>query len=97
MIRQFADDLARVLYERGTRKGWGQPLCRTAIRKLKQLNQARKIEDMRVPPGNKLHPLSGKREGQWAVWVNDQYRLCFRFEGEDALEVEITDYHDDRR
>jgi proteic killer suppression protein len=97
MIRRFADDATRMLFEQGTRKGWGHSLCRTAVRKLKQLNYARKVEDMRAPPGNKLHPLTGKREGQWAVWVNDQYRLCFRFEGEDVVEVEITDYHDERK
>jgi proteic killer suppression protein len=97
MIRHFADDTTRILYERGTRKGWGEPLCRVAIRKLMQLNQARKVEDMRAPPGNKLHRLLGRREGQWAVWINDQHRLCFRFDGEDATEVEITDYHDDRK
>ncbi|HTV67562.1 MAG TPA: type II toxin-antitoxin system RelE/ParE family toxin [Rhizobiaceae bacterium] len=88
MIREFADDQTRRLFETGVRKGWGPSLCRSAVRKLLQLNQARKPEDMRAPPGNKLHPLLGNRKGQWAVWVNDQYRLCFRFDGEDAVDVE---------
>ncbi|MBX3576989.1 MAG: type II toxin-antitoxin system RelE/ParE family toxin [Rhizobiaceae bacterium] len=97
MIRHFADAATQTLYEKGTRRGWGHALCRTAIRKLKQLNFARSVDDMRSPPGNRLHALKASRDGQWAVWVNDQYRLCFRFEGEDAVEVEITDYHDDRK
>jgi proteic killer suppression protein len=46
-----------------------------------------------VPPGNKLHSLTKDREGQHAIWVNDQYRLCFRWDGKDAYDVEITDYH----
>ena len=71
----------------------GAGLCRTAVRKLDQLNQARKVEDMSTPPGNHLHPLKGDRKGQWAVRINDKYRLCFRFVGENAVEVEITDYH----
>jgi proteic killer suppression protein len=97
MIREFADADTRKLFEEGARKGWGPALCRSAVRKLLQLNFARKVEDMRSPPGNRLHKLVGRREGQWAVSINDQYRLCFRFEGEHAFEVEVTDYHDERR
>lgn len=51
------------------------------------------MEELRVPPGNRLHKLSGEREGQWAIRVNEQYRICFRFEGGDAYDVEATDYH----
>ena len=66
---------------------------RPALRKLKQLDLARRIEDMRVPPGNRLEPLSGDRAGYWSVRINDQFRLCFRWTGADAEDVEIVDYH----
>ncbi|WP_435050734.1 type II toxin-antitoxin system RelE/ParE family toxin [Desulfonatronovibrio magnus] len=51
------------------------------------------LEDLKVPPGNLLHPLSGNRQGQHAISINDQWRICFRFEGGDAYEVEVCDYH----
>lgn len=66
---------------------------RRAQRKLAQLDLAESAEDMATPPGNKLHKLGGGREGQWAVSINDQYRLCFRFEDGHAYDVEATDYH----
>ncbi len=66
---------------------------RAALRKLVQLDLAQIIEDMRAPPGNRLEPLSGNRAGQWSVRINDQWRVCFRFEDGHALDVEIVDYH----
>jgi proteic killer suppression protein len=65
---------------------------RPALRKLKQLDLARRIEDMRAPPGNHLEALRGDRAGQWSVRVNDQFRICFRW-NEGAEDVEIVDYH----
>ena len=64
-----------------------------AMRKLAMLNVAGRIEDLRIPPGNRLEALSGKRKGQWSIRINDQWRICFRFEGGNALDVEIVDYH----
>lgn len=64
-----------------------------AMRKLALLNIAGKIEDLRVPPGNRLEALKGKRKGQWSIRINDQWRVCFRFEDGSALDVEIVDYH----
>ena len=64
-----------------------------AIRKLDYLHLAKDVEDLRVPPGNRLHALSGNREGQFAIVINDQWRICFRFEDGDAFDVEICDYH----
>ncbi|MCX7058639.1 MAG: type II toxin-antitoxin system RelE/ParE family toxin [Proteobacteria bacterium] len=64
---------------------------RPALRKLKQWDVARRIEDMRAPPGNRLEPLKGQRVGQWSVRINDQFRLCFRWDGTDAVDVEIVD------
>lgn len=66
---------------------------RRAQRKLAQLDQVERVEELRLPPGNKLHKLGGERQGQWAIRVNDQYRICFRFEDGHAYDVEATDYH----
>ncbi len=66
---------------------------RPALRKLKQLELARRIDDLRAPPGNRLEQLKGNRAGQWSIRVNDQFRICFRWVGTDAEEVEIVDYH----
>ncbi len=65
---------------------------RPALRKLKQLDLARRLEDMRAPPGNRLEALRGDRAGQWSVRVNDQFRICFRWD-DGAEDVEIVDYH----
>lgn len=64
-----------------------------ARRKLRMLHNAQRIEDLRIPPNNRLEALKGKRAGQWSIRINDQWRVCFRFEGGDAFDVEITDYH----
>lgn len=61
--------------------------------RLQQLDAAGRIEDLRLPPSNRLEALKGKRAGQWSIRINDQWRLCFRFIDGDAYEVEITDYH----
>jgi toxin HigB-1 len=66
---------------------------RPALRKLKQLDLARRLEDLRAPPGNRLEPLRGDRAGLWSIRVNDQFRLCFRWTGADAEDVEVVDYH----
>ena len=66
---------------------------RPALRKLKQIDLARHIEDLRAPPANRLEPLKGNRAGQWSIRVNDQFRVCFRWTGSDAEDVEIVDYH----
>ncbi len=66
---------------------------RPALRKLKQLDLARRIEDLRAPPANRLEQLRGDRAGQWSIRVNDQFRICFRWTGADAEDVEIVDHH----
>ena len=63
------------------------------MRKLALLNAAGRIEDLGVPPGNRLEALKGKRQGQWSIRINDQWRICFRFEAGNAFDVEIVDYH----
>jgi proteic killer suppression protein len=64
-----------------------------ALRKLAMLNRAEKPEDLRIPPNNKLERLKRDRVGQWSIRINDQWRVCFRFEGGHAYDVEIVDYH----
>jgi proteic killer suppression protein len=68
---------------------------RRAVIKLEQLNEARELEELTKPPGNRLHRLAGVREGQWSISVNEQYRICFRFDEQtgDSHDVEVTDYH----
>ena len=66
---------------------------RGALRKLRQLQVAVKLSDLKVPPGNRLEPLKGKRKGQHSIRINDQFRLCFRWTSAGATDVEITDYH----
>ena len=66
---------------------------RIALRKLLLLDAAESLEDLRNPPGNRLEKLTGNRQGQHSIRVNDQWRICFRWSEGDAYEVEITDYH----
>ena len=66
---------------------------RSARRKLLMLNAANRIDDLRVPPGNRLEKLNGNREGQWSIRINDQWRICFRWAETDAYNAEIVDYH----
>ena len=70
-----------------------QQIQRAARRKLMLLHQARRLQDLRVPYGNRLESLKDDRVGQHSVRINDQWRLCFRWQGEDAFDVEIVDYH----
>lgn len=64
-----------------------------AMRKLAMLNRASCIEDLRIPPNNRLEMLKGDRAGQWSIRINAQWRICFRFEDACARDVEIVDYH----
>lgn len=64
-----------------------------AVIRLTQLNAAVRVEDLRLPPSNRLEALSGKRAGQWSIRINNQWRICFKFDKEGAYDVEITDYH----
>ena len=66
---------------------------RPTLHKMKQLDLSRRIEDLRAPPANRLEQLKGGRAGQWSIRVNDQFRICFRWTGSDAEDVEIVDYH----
>ena len=66
---------------------------RAALRKLRMLNRAENLNDLKVPPGNRLEALKGKRKRQHSIRINNQWRICFSWQDKDALDVEITDYH----
>lgn len=90
MIASFKCRNTESLYK-GRRIARFSSIETVAMRKLALLNIAGRIEDLRVPPGNRLESLGGKRKGQWSIRINDQWRVCFRFEGGNALDVEIVD------
>lgn len=92
MIRSYGDAATRQLFEADDRRRFGS-ISRIALRKLQQLNAVSNIEDMASPPGNRLEALRGRRRGQHSIRINDQWRVCFRWHGGHAYEVEIVDYH----
>lgn len=93
MIKTFADAQTQELYLTGKAKRVPPDVVARAVRKLEQVSAATRVDDLKVPPGNRLHPLDGDRRGQHSISVNDQWRICFRFEDGDAYEVEFCDYH----
>ena len=93
MIQSFADRHTERFYHSGTSRRLPAEIHKRATMRLLQLNAATRIEDLRMPPSNRLEQLRGDRAGQWSVRINDQWRVCFRFENGDAFDVEITDYH----
>lgn len=93
MIKSFADKLTQELYSKGKAKKFPSDVASRAARKLEYVHLAEQLEDLKVPPGNRLHALHGNRQGQHAISINDQWRICFRFEDGDAYDVEVCDYH----
>ncbi len=93
MIKSFANRHTRELYETGKSRRFPPELIRRAVRRLEYVDLATCLEDLKVPPGNRLHDLKGDRKGQHSISINDQWRICFRFVEGDAYDVEITDYH----
>ena len=93
MIKTFADRHTQELYATGKSRRFPPEIARRAARKLDYINAATCLDELKVPPGNRLHALTRERDGQHAIAVNDQWRICFRFADGDAHDVEITDYH----
>ena len=93
MIKNFKDAETQKIYQRQRSRKLPADIQLVALRKLRMINNSVSINDLRVPPANRLEKLSGNRAGQWSIRINDQWRVCFRWEGSDAFEVEITDYH----
>lgn len=93
MIRTFADRRTEVLFVTGAAARVPADLARRALRKLNYVHLATRLGDLRVLPGNRLHALKGDRDGQYAIAVNDQWRICFRWVDGEAYDVEFCDYH----
>jgi proteic killer suppression protein len=97
MIKSFFDegtaDIANGESTRAARKTLPVELHAIAEKKLALIEFAPRIEDLRIPPSNKLEPLHGARKGQWSIRINQKYRICFEWDGENAHNVEITNYH----
>ena len=94
MIRSYRNKDVRELFEDGKRlKGIPANVQRRAVSKLQMIYAARNLDDLKVPPGNRLERLKGDRRGQHSIRINDQYRVCFRWRDGDAYEVEVVDYH----
>lgn len=93
MIRNFKDGEAEKIFNRQRSRRLPAAIQQVALRKLRMLNRARTLQDLRVPPANRLERLSGDRAGQYSIRINDQWRVCFDWQEGDALNVEIVDYH----
>jgi proteic killer suppression protein len=93
VIRNFKDKETQKIFERSRSRKLPSGIQQVALRKLRMLNRAETLQDLRVPPANRLERLVGDREGQYSIRVNDQWRICFVWQDSDALDVEIVDYH----
>lgn len=93
MIRNFKDKEAESIFNRQRSRRLPPDIQQVALRKLRMLNRAQNLQDLRVPPANRLERLSGNRAGQHSIRINDQWRVCFTWEDGDAADVEIVDYH----
>lgn len=93
MIRRFRDREAKKIFQRKFSRKLPQDIQRRAFRKLRMLNRAKSLDDLRIPPNNRLERLRGDREGQYSIRINQQWRICFEWHDGDAFEVEIVDYH----
>jgi len=94
MIRSFADTETELVWSGRRSRKLAPDIQTVALRKLGMLNQARVLQDMRVPPGNRLEALNGSRKGQHSIRINDQWRICFEWQDGGPGNVQIVDYHD---
>ncbi|HEX8777325.1 MAG TPA: type II toxin-antitoxin system RelE/ParE family toxin [Rhodanobacter sp.] len=93
MIRNFADREAEKIWGRTLSRRLPADIQSVARRKLRMLANASVLDDLRIPPANRLEALKGQRKGQHSIRINDQWRVCFRWIDGDAHDVEIVDYH----
>jgi len=93
VIKGFADRNTERLFNREPVRRFPADLLHIMLRKLVALDAAEALEDLRVPPGNRLEKLKGRRSGQHSIRINDQWRICFTWKDGDATDVEIVDYH----
>lgn len=93
MIQNFKDKEVQKIFERQRSRKLPSEIQQVALRKLRMLNRAETLQDLRVPPANRLERLVGNRVGQYSIRINDQWRICFGWKDGDATDVEIVDYH----
>ncbi|MCG2783730.1 MAG: type II toxin-antitoxin system RelE/ParE family toxin [Anaerolineae bacterium] len=93
MIKTFKDAPTQKIYQRQPSRKLPPDIQQVALRKLRMINNATSLTDLRIPPANRLEKLSGDRAGQWSIRINDQWRICFVWRESDACDVEIVDYH----
>jgi len=93
MIQSFADEEAALIWSGRRSRKLPFDIQASALRKLRLLNQARALSDLRIPPGNRLEALKGERAGQYSIRINDQWRICFVWREGGPAHVEIADYH----
>ena len=93
MIHSFGSAETERFFATGKSRRFPPEILKRAAMRLIQLNGATRIEDLRLPPSNRLEALVHDRAGQWSIRINEQWRVCFRFKSGDAYDVEITDYH----
>ena len=93
MIRSFADKETEKIFHQIFSRRLPENIQKTALRKLIMLSNAKNLEDLRVPPANRLEALKGDRVGQYSIRINDQFRICFKFSDGDSYDVGIVDYH----
>ena len=93
MIRSFADRKTQQFYSTGKSRRYPPAIQTRAAMPLTQLDAATRLDDLRLPPSNRLETLKGDRIGQWSIRINDQWRICFRSEEGDAFDVQLVDYH----
>ena len=97
MIKTFnsvgTEDIFDGIASQADRRCCPRSIWSVARRKLDQINRVRDVNELKVPPGNRLERLKGGRQNQYSIRINQQYRICFTWEGSHAYEIEITDYH----
>ncbi|MFM7575407.1 MAG: type II toxin-antitoxin system RelE/ParE family toxin [Microcystaceae cyanobacterium] len=93
MIRNFKDKETQKIFERQRSRKLPSEIQQVALRKLRMLNRAETLQDLRVPPANRLERLAGNRKEQYSIRINDQWRICFKWIDGNAYDVEIVDYH----
>jgi proteic killer suppression protein len=93
MIKSFKSHETEGVYSREGSNKLPRDIQQVSLRKLRMLNNAKNLNDLRIPPANRLERLRGDREGQYSIRINDRWRICFTWQEGDAYDVEITDYH----
>jgi proteic killer suppression protein len=93
VIKTFKNAETEKVYQREHSRRLPSDIQQVALRKLRMINNAINLNDLRIPPANRLEKLNREREGQYSIRINDQWRICFEWRGSDAFNVEIADYH----